>query len=72
MQEAIILGLRLSKGINIRSLEKKIGIKYEDVINLEFQEQAAKNNLVSLEKNNIKITSSGTYVLNTLISKLLL
>ncbi len=72
MQEALILGLRLNKGINIDSLEKKIGIKCLNVIDIVFLQKAVKTGLITLSKNNIKISPSGIYILDTIISKLLI
>ena len=66
-REIILMGLRLSSGINLPDwLFKK-----ESLINENWLQQFKEDNLIALHKNNIKVTPKGRLHLNSIISKLL-
>ncbi len=67
MREIILMGLRLSSGIDMPDwfFEK------EKLINLNWLQQFKKDNLIDLHKNHIKVTPKGRVHLNSIISKLL-
>ncbi|MEK9532790.1 MAG: hypothetical protein VW162_07800, partial [Alphaproteobacteria bacterium] len=66
-REIILMGLRLSSGINLPDwLFKK-----ESLINENWLQQFKEDNLIAQHKNNIKVTPKGRLHLNSIISKLL-
>ena len=66
-REVILMGLRLSSGINMPDwLFQK-----ETVINLHWLQKFKEDNLINLYKNHIKVTPKGRLYLNSIISRLL-
>ena len=66
-REIILMGLRLSSGINLPDwlFEK------ESLINVNWLQQFKEDNLIALHNNHIKVTPKGRLHLNSIISKLL-
>ena len=66
-RELILMGLRLSSGIDMPDwLFQK-----EKLINLSWLQQFKEDKLINLHKNHIKVTPKGRLYLNSIISKLL-
>ena len=66
-REIILMGLRLSSGINMPDWV----FENDTLINLNWLQQFKEDNLINLHKNHIKVTSKGRLHLNSIISRLL-
>ena len=69
-EELILMGLRLTEGINKQNFERICGLNFDDFINQTFKNEAIKSNLLEESKNALKATSKGFLVLDYLIKGL--
>ena len=66
-KEIILMGLRLSSGINLPDWL----IRTNKFLNLDWLEKFKKDGLISMKDNNIRVTENGRLHLNSIIYKLL-
>ena len=69
-EELIIMGLRLTKGLNKQNFEQISGIKFDTFINQTFKQEAITAKLLEETSNTLKATQSGFLVLDYLITNL--
>ena len=69
-EELIIMGLRLTEGINKKNFENICGLNFDDFINQTFKKEAVKGNLLEENKETLKATPKGFLVLDYLINGL--
>lgn len=70
IQEMLLMGLRLSKGINEELFKAKIGKSFFDVINGRKLELMIKSKLLKYENNHLSTTDDGKLVLNSILNQL--
>ncbi|MES2677219.1 MAG: radical SAM family heme chaperone HemW [Pseudomonadota bacterium] len=71
LEEVILMGLRLKNGIDNAVFQKHFGKNIEQIFDLEKLENLIKNNLIIVGKNNIKISSQGLILANSIIEKII-
>jgi oxygen-independent coproporphyrinogen-3 oxidase len=71
LEEVILMGLRLKKGINNNVFEKHFGKNIEQIFNFKQLFNLVENNLIKVDKRNIKITDKGLILANSIIDKVL-
>ena len=69
-EELIIMGLRLTEGINKKNFENICGLHFDNFINQTFKKEAVRTNLLKENKNILKATTKGFLVLDYLINGL--
>lgn len=69
-EELIIMGLRLTAGINKSQFKSVCGLNFDDSVNQNFLQQAVQQNLIKNTSENIYATEKGFLVLNKLIEGL--
>lgn len=69
-EELIIMGLRLTQGIDKHKFFDVCGIKFNDFINREFLAKAVEQNLLIDSDSNTRATKDGFLILNYLIENL--
>ncbi len=70
-EEAIMMGLRLKSGINIKSWEERFNLPLQNSINITALADLKSNGFVSNEPDTLKLTAKGQPLLNFIIQKLL-
>ena len=70
IEERLMMGLRLSKGINIATLEQKINAKLENILNINNLKHYEKYDLIKLDKN-IYLTDKGLMLHNYIVPRLI-
>lgn len=70
LEEALLMGLRLSKGIDSENFKKKTGINFSD-LNQKKLEFLINNKYLELNQHGLKATNTGRLVLNHIISELI-
>ncbi len=70
-EEAIMMNLRLTEGMNLTHLAKKTNIPLEKMINLDVLNDLVQDNFLWQNDQTIGTTPKGSLVLNTLLSSLL-
>ena len=72
-QEILLTGLRLRKGIDIKSLLKELNIKDDNIIiNKKEFKKFNQLGLIEMNKELLRITNKGVPILNHITSKLIL
>jgi oxygen-independent coproporphyrinogen-3 oxidase len=71
LQEIVIMGLRLKKGINNSVFQKYFSKNYSELLNLEILENLRNEGFVNLENESISITKKGRILTNSIIDRLL-
>ena len=72
IEEILLMGLRLKNGININHLQGYLQIKdIKELINNKYLNILQKNNIVDINKNNIRINIKYFNVLDSIIEKLI-
>lgn len=71
-QEWVMLGLRLSRGLDLAALENKTGVERFKVISQEALESLESEGLVAVSSDSLSTTSRGRLVLNAVIEALLI
>ncbi len=69
-EELLIMGLRLTKGINKDLFMKNCGVGLDKIIDKQALNILKKDGYIFENKNNIKVTEKGNFVLNYIINKL--
>ena len=69
-EELVIMGLRLTSGINKKHFYDCCQIKFDDFINQKHLAELKQQNLLQEDSQNLKATQQGFLVLNYLIEKL--
>lgn len=69
-EELIIMGLRLTEGINKASFTQSCGIAFDEFVNRVRLENLASENLIIDTPQNIRTTNEGFLVLNRIIEEL--
>ncbi len=69
-QELIIMGLRLSSGINKQHFQEICGLDFDQFINQSFKQQALSTGLLSETSTHLTATNEGFLLLDYLISNL--
>ena len=68
--EVLLMGLRLTKGINKSRFESITSINFDNFINKKNKKLLEEQNLIEDKKESLKITSQGFTLLNYIIEKL--
>lgn len=71
-EEAILMGLRLTSGINREQFNQVIGRDVMHYLNLERLEQLQQDGFFTLDEQSLSLTKRGMPLLNTLISQVVL
>lgn len=71
VEETVMMGLRLSEGIDLADFHQKTGCCLEESINMQKAAHYAQENLVKLTKDTLKVTRKGRLLLNRLTAELL-
>ena len=66
-EELVIMGLRLTKGINVKKFAEICGVKFEDFINVKNLENLISNGFINKNSDFVYATEKGFHVLNELI-----
>ncbi|HJD55352.1 MAG TPA: radical SAM family heme chaperone HemW [Rickettsia endosymbiont of Pyrocoelia pectoralis] len=69
IEEILMMGLRLSKGINIKTLEQKIEAKLEDILDMNNLQHYQKLDLIRLDEN-IYLTDKGLMLHSYIVPRL--
>ncbi len=69
-EELIIMGLRLTRGINKKSFKNNCLLNFDNFINQEFKKQMLEQKLIAEDKETLRATKQGFLVLNYLIEGL--
>lgn len=72
ISEMLLMGLRLTKGINQQNFINKTGLNFSEGLNQEQLNWLLKEDFLSLRDNYLLATTKGKLVLNEIISKLLI
>jgi len=67
--EALIMGLRMSQGIDRRSLETRYGVKLTDLVG-EALDKYRDDGLLVIDDDNIRLTDKAYFVSNTIFSEI--
>jgi len=70
--EALMMGLRLTEGIDVSALSERIGLPHEQMIDWQEAEILAKMGLVSVNQRHITVTPSGLLLLDAILPKIML
>jgi len=71
LEEVILMGLRLKNGIDNSVFQKHFSKNIDEIFDLEKLQNLLKNNLILIDRNNIKITSQGLILANSVIKKVI-
>ena len=71
LEEVILMGLRLKNGIDNSVFQKHFSKNIDEIFDLAKLQNLLKNNLILIDKNNIKITSQGLILANSVIKKVI-
>lgn len=71
IEEILMMGLRLSKGINIKILEQKINAKLEDILDMNNLQHYQKLDLIRLDEN-IYLTDKGLMLHSYIVPRLII
>ncbi len=71
IEEYVFLGLRLTKGLNVKNIEEKFNIKFYDVYK-EVIDKFTKDELLTFDGEVLKLTSKGVSISNYVLSEFLL
>ncbi len=69
--EMIIMGLRLTKGIDLKLFEKLSSMNIEKIIDKNQLNNLIENNYIELKNNHLKITNQARYLTNKIIEQLI-
>ncbi len=70
-EEMIMMGLRLTQGIDLGSFEKKIGQKIEKFINRQYLQHLLELDYMEMDDHHLTATAQGMPLLNSLLSQIL-
>jgi putative oxygen-independent coproporphyrinogen III oxidase len=70
--ERIMMGLRMSAGINFQDFKDKTGVDFIDAVNVSKYRLYMQQNFLKVTENDVKVTLNGRLVLNRLTADLLL
>ncbi len=70
LEEVLIMGLRLSDGIENEVFLRHFGKKYQDIIDIKGIDYLSKEGFINLNDDNISITKKGRILTNSIINKL--
>lgn len=71
MQELVMMGLRLTTGIQYADWQRRTGLDIRPAINNDMLQQLTQQGLLVADDHHIRITSAGALVLNSITGKLL-
>ena len=69
-EELLIMGLRMTKGINKNLFTELCGIGLDKIIDKQSLNNLKKDEYIEEDDNNIRVTEKGNFVLNYIINKL--
>ncbi len=72
LQELVMMGLRLTSGINYADWHLRTGLDIRPAINNAALQQLVKQGLMAADADSIRVTSQGALVLNSIIKQVLL
>lgn len=72
INEILLMGLRLKKGVNEFNFYQKTGLKFNDSLNKNKLDFLLKENFLELQNHNLYATDKGKLVLNFIIEKLII
>lgn len=67
IEEYLLMGLRLTDGININEFEKRFNFNFDKIFSKTFIEKHLTNKTISYEDNHLKMTEKGMNILNKLL-----
>ena len=70
IEETLMMGLRLSKGINISTLDKKLNVKLENILDMDNLEYYQKLDLIKLDEN-LYLTDKGLMLHSYIVPRLI-
>ena len=71
IEEFLIMGLRINKGINLENLQKNINCNsFYEILNVENINILSNFGLIEANNTNIKLTKKGFLLLNSVVEKL--
>ena len=65
-----MMGLRLKTGLNRKSFHRRIGLNLEDILNTATLSTLEDANLVSNDRNSLRLTPSGLLVLDSVLARI--
>lgn len=71
-REALMMGLRLAEGVDLRTLEKRIGRPAAAMVDLEAIDRLALHGLVTLTEDRLRITAQGALLLDAILGEIVL
>lgn len=71
LEELLLMGLRLTEGINLRTLEKRFNKPYTQLLPMMKLNQLTDLEFIEIMDNQLKATSKGMLVLNKIIEQLI-
>ena len=69
-EELIIMGMRLTAGINLKRFEQICGLRFEDCVNRKNLTELRELGLVIKDKTTVRATDEGFVLLNEIIRRL--
>lgn len=70
-EELIIMGLRQTRGLDFKTFESMIGDSFFNFVNKDIVENFRKQNLLTFDDNNIKVSRKGQLILDTIIFEII-
>jgi oxygen-independent coproporphyrinogen-3 oxidase len=72
IEELLLMGLRLTDGLDRRRFMENTGLKIEEAVSRKALTALRNIGLIELDANGLRVTKNGLLKLNSVISKLLL
>ena len=69
-REMVMMGLRLKTGLNRKSFHRRIGLNLEDILNTATLSTLEDANLVSNDRNSLRLTPRGLLVLDSVLARI--
>ncbi|MCD6216670.1 radical SAM family heme chaperone HemW [bacterium] len=70
MKNALIMGMRLEKGVNISDFKKRFGVNPSDIVMKHWSEYINKSYII-LDDDSLRFSDSGFYISNSFLSMLM-
>lgn len=70
IEEILLMGLRLTKGLSLKKFHQKTGLNLLDIVNKPKLDFLIENSFLKIDEHNIKSTLNGRLVLNQIIEQL--
>jgi len=68
--EALLMGLRLEQGIEIKNFEDRTGVNINEAIKIDQVRDLEKRNFLEFSDTHLRITNQGRLVMNSIINKI--